>query len=247
MIRAKLHLGAFGLCALTLGLTALTATPVEAETGAKWSVVNAKGELVEVKSGGLLPSIRLVEVEAGESMLTKIAGSTIAKKCTGYELLGAKLEAEGKVANGVKVRGTGCSFIVNGKISKPCEPHSPGQEKGILESTAARGLLVLHKLASGTLDSLIRIEPVEGETFMFIETGPECAIGEKVPLIGKLTLKDSQNELTTEKTTHLIEQGPLSEVWLLNKTPEHLVTFDGTAFGELSGEHKGLKFSGTPG
>jgi len=247
MTRSKPQLKAFGLCALILGLTALPAGIAQAEVGAKWSVVNSKGELVEVKKGGLTPSIKLVEVEAGESLLTKVAGISVAKKCTGYELIGAKLEAEGKVASGVKVRGTGCTFILNGTISKPCEPHSPGQAKGVLESNAAKGLIVLHKLASGTLDSLVRIEPVEGEVFMFIETGPECAIGEKVPLIGKLTLKDSQNELATEKTTHLIEQGPLSEVWLLNKTPEHLVTFDGTAFGELSGEHKGLKFSGTPG
>jgi len=228
-------------------LTGLTAGAVQAEKGAKWNVVNTKGELVEVKSGGLLPTMRLVEVEAGESLLTKIAGVAVQKKCTGYELLGAKLEGEGKIASGVKVRSTGCLFVVNGKVSAPCEPHSPGLENGILESTAAQGLLVLHKLASGTLDSVVRIEPAVGETFMFIETGPECAIGEKVPLIGKLTLKDSQNELTTEKSTHLFEQGPLSEVWLLSKTPEHMVTFDGTAFGELSGEHKGLKVSGTPG
>jgi hypothetical protein len=232
---------------VTLGLIGLAASAVQAETGAKWNVVNAKGELVEVKAGGLLPTIRLIEVETGETLLTQVAGVKIEKKCTGYELLGAKLEAEGKIASGVKVRFTGCKFILNGKVSAACEPHTNGQGKGVLESTAAKGLLVLHKLASGVLDPIVRIEPVVGETFMVLETGEECAIGEEMTLVGKLTLKDAQNELTTEKAVHLIEEGPLTEMWFLTKTPEHLVRFDGGAIGELSGEHKGLKVSGTPG
>lgn len=247
MTRLRLSRRGLGLCALTFSLTVLAAGAAQAETGAKWNVVNAKGELVEVKAGGLLPSIRLKEVEAGETLLTQVAGIKIEKKCTGYELLGAKLEAEGKIGAGVKTRFTGCKFILNGKVSSACEPHTNGQGKGVLESTAAKGLLVLHKLTNGVLDPIVRIEPVLGETFMILETGEECAIGEKMTMFGKLTLKDAQNELTTEKVVHLVEEGPLTEMWFLTKTPEHLVKFDGSATGELSGEHVGLKVSGTPG
>lgn len=247
MSRPRFTLDALGFCALILGLVAVLAGPAQAEVGAKWAVVNSKGELVEVKSGGLLPTIRLTEVESGEKILSKIVGIKIEKKCKGYELLGAKLEAEGKVSSGAKVRFTECVLLLNGVVSSACTPHTPGQPAGTLESTAANVLLVLHKLEGGTLDPIIRITPSAGETFMTVETGPECAVGEKIPVIGKITMKDSQNELGVEKVTHLVEEGPLTEAWLISKTAEHKLTFDGSATGELSGEHKGLKFSGTPG
>jgi hypothetical protein len=251
MIRARLKLRALGLCALALGLMTFAAGATRAETGAKWNVVNTKGELVEVKAGGLLPTIGLTEVEAGETLLTEVSKIKVEKRCTGYELIGAKLEGEGKVGNGAKARFTGCKLFLKGVETKACTPHSPGSPEGTLESSNGKGLLVLHKLASGVLDPIVRVEPVVGELFMTVILGKEgeseCAIGEKIPIIGKFTIKDSQNELTTEKAVHLVSEGLLTEVWLISKTAEHVIRFDGSAIGELAGEHKGLKASGTPG
>lgn len=240
-----------GATACCLGILLLLAmafagSQAHAEAGAKWFVVNAKGELVEVKSGGLTPSIQLTSVEANERLLTKIAGISVEKKCTGYELRNAKLEGEGKISSNTKVRFTGCVVLLNGVVTPACEPHT-GAEKGVLESKATKGLLVLHKLASGEKDAIVQVEPTEGETFMVVELGAECAIGNKVPIIGKITLKDCENHLTTEQAVHLVEEGPLTEVWVISKTAEHKIVFDGSALGELGGEHKGLKVSGMPG
>jgi hypothetical protein len=132
-------------------------------------------------------------------------------------------------------------MILNGKVTAACEPHT-GAEKGVLESNAGKGLLIL----SGG-EGVVRVEPASGEVFMVVETSSECAVGSKIPVIGKFTIKDSKGELTTEAVTHLVQEGPGTEMWLISKTAEHKVIVDGSAIGGLVGAHSGLKASGLPG
>ena len=75
--------------------------------------------------------------------------------------------------------------------------------------------------------------------------GEECALGETVPLKGKLSLKDA--ELTELLIEHLFTQGPLTELWVLTNTAEHAVTIDGNANVMLSGAHEGVEWCGAPG
>jgi len=239
MVRSRLGLKALGLCALVLGLMAFVASGAQAETGADW-LVEGKG----VNASGLNPSVGIKEIEnKTATLLTKIAGTEVEYLCTGAELSGAKLEANGSVTNGGTVRFTGCVAFLNKKLNAACEPKNNFTENGVISTKPGKGLLVLHKLANGTIDAITRIEAKEGETLAVIEN-KECAIGSKVPVIGKLTLYDAA--LTTESVDHLITQGPLTELWTISKTAEHVANIDGTALVRLTGGHLGLKWSGKP-
>jgi len=189
-------------------------------------------------SASLLPSLSVTELEGkSETILSTVAGVKFEKLCTGVEVIGAKLEPEGKISSGAKVKFTGCIIKLNGTVSPACEPHT-GAEKGVIVTNQAKGLLV----QDGS-EGILLIEPVTGEVLVTVETGEECAIGEKIPLIGKLILTVSS--ASVESTTHSLTGSLLSELWLISKTEEHKVTVDGSAVLALSGAHSGLKWSGT--
>jgi hypothetical protein len=191
-------------------------------------------------SSKLSPSLIITELEGkDEILLTEILKSKIEKLCTAAELIGAKLETEGKISSGAKVRFSGCVFKINGKLAPTCEPHT-GAEKGVIVTNATKGLIVL-----GEGKGLLLLTPVSGETFITVELGEECAVGEKVPLLGRLTL--SISGMGSEEVAHLVAQGPLTELWLISKTEEHKVTLDGSAMLALTGEHSGMTWSGVPG
>ena len=128
-----------------------------------------------------------------------------------------------------------------------CEPHT-GTKKGVILSNLSKGLIVLHELKpSGEKDALVRLEPVVGETFVTVETAEECSIGEKIPIIGKLYIKDCENRFKDDTLSdHLIEQGPLTELWAFNKTTEHIANIDGSALVHLVAEHLDLPWAGLP-
>jgi len=274
MVRSRLGLKALALCGLVLGLMAFIVSAAQAEAGAKWNVVKAgTSELIEVKEGGLLPFVGIKEIEKlkeanGEEvkhavLLTKIAGVKVEFLCTGAELTGTKLEKSGSLTSGGKVKFTGCLTKLNGATSAPCEPKAGGTEAGVIVTGPGKGLLVLHvvKETVGGKEvelkiPITRIEHVpagkegetatEKETLAVIELGKECSIGNKVPVIGKLTLEDPGG-VTTESVDHLIKEGPLTELWTISKTAEHVATIDGSALVALTEEHTGLKWNGIPG
>jgi hypothetical protein len=211
-------------------------------SGMGWGIVEVEGNWKvagTTLTSKLTPGLVIKELEKGsETLLSKIAGVKVEKVCTGAELTGAKLETEGRFSSGAKVVFTGCIFKINGVESPACKPHSPGQKPGVIVTNEAKGLLVLD---AKEVD--LGIEPVSGETLVTVELGEECAVGEKVPLIGTLMLALSQPG--TEEVTHLVVESVLSELWLISKTEEHRVILDGSAILALSGEHAGLKWSGT--
>jgi hypothetical protein len=221
-------------CAL-FALIAISANSAGAEGGAKWQVVNAKGELVEVKSK-LSPSLTVLEVENKSlKLLTRIFEIPVTVSCTGAQLLNAKLEEEGKVSAGTQLKLTGCQFNMGGVECTPVYE----SESGVILSQPLKGLLALHEGAG-----ILRIEPVEKLVFAVITLNKECGLKEFT--IGNvLTLKDS--ELKTELERHLFVEGPLTEMWAVSKAPNHTVQLDGSIVLGLGGEHKALKWSGTPG
>jgi len=275
-MRSKLGLKALGLCALALGLMAAFGGSVaQAEIGAKWAIVKANGELVTISPEGdgkgkgdtLLPRVNIKEIEALLTspftkhvvLSSKAVGVAFQILCTAASLedeagvAGVKLLLDGSLQHG-RVRFSGCVILLAGVESKACEPHT-GAELGVILTNLAKGLMVLHELAGGTKDELTRIEPLTGETFVTIETGAECAIGAKIPVIGKLFLRDSQNKFKEELVDHLIEQdgtgvagtGPnLTKLWVFSKTAEHVSNISGSALITLTGEHAGLKWGGLP-
>ena len=146
-----------------------------------------------------------------------------------------KLNNVSLITNGRLSEGTvafhGCVTYINEHLSPPCEPFDQSTgSKGLILTRKLKGLLSLHE---GEL--LTIIEPASGTELATIFMGEECSIGEEFPVTGKLTLLDS--EISVEKTTHLIKEGPLTSL----KALVNPAAIDGTALVRLT---SGGKFSG---
>jgi hypothetical protein len=203
---------------------------------------NASGQwLVLDQNEGVHDAASLLAAIAGEiegeeaSLLSKVLGISVKKLCTAATLVGFHLEKEGKLTNGGKVVFTGCSLDLNGSANESCAPHSAGAPIGTVETSSLKGLLA---------GSNIRIEPSEGTTFVNVNMGEECPIGENIPVRGTIVFKDCEDALEVHQVEHLIEEDVSTELWVLNNTPEHKMTIDGSALGFLEGEHEGLEWSG---
>jgi len=244
MSRSKLGLKALLLCGLVAGLMSFTAVAAHATVNSHWWIVDpVSGKLTE-----LTATASLTQESAIGTLLTKIAGVKVEFNCTATSSEGVQVEKEGSVSKtngGATLKFTGCSTKLNGATSGACEPKNAGTESGVIATRKLHALVVLHELSGGVKDHLVQILPVEGETFATVEMGKECAIGTKVPVIGKFFAKDCKNELLVHLEKHLLEQGPLTELWAISKTAEHVSTLDGSSWLLLTGVHKDFKFSGT--
>ena len=240
MIRSNLRLKLLGLSAMLLGLMAFGAGSAQAETGANWMV---NGSNV---TSTLLPTLQLAIENEDASLLTKIGGSPVKFLCKEASLIGAKLELSGTLTSGGKVKFSGCKtfLIIEGveKESTACIPKGGGEGPGSILSNPGKGLLKLHETKPVT-----EITPVSGETFATMEFGEECSLPETVPVKGILFIKDCKGEGEKELVTHLIEQGPLTHLYVISDTAEHAANIDGSANVALAGEHVNMKWSGLPG
>ena len=254
MIRTRL--GLLGLCAVVLGVMAFSASAAQAESTAVWLILteetfkNEKGETEhKVKTGAELPAVVEGSLENNEgSLLSKITGIAVQFKCTAATLVGVKLEKEGKLTEGGKVKFTGCKTFLNGAEATECVPHSGSEPAGTLLSNEGKGLLVLHEPSAGVKEGVTRIEPKTGATFITLTLGASCPIGNSVPIIGKLFVKDCEGKLTTHLVKHLIEElKALTKLWTISETAEHVATIDGSAMVFLGSPHTGLAWGGMPG
>jgi hypothetical protein len=227
------------LCALVLGLMGTMATVAHAEEGASWSLL----EKSLPGATDLLPELQIKEIENNTASLlfNSKGGTKVEHLCTEAELVGIKLLANGSTTNG-KIRFKKCITKLNGVISKNCEPHSEGAPSGVVETTAASALIVLHLTTpEGSVVPILLMKPAEGETMATMIMGELCSIGELLTVKGELRLKDCANTLPTEQVAHLFEEGPLNKLTTLGQ----LTTMDGSMTIELSGVHKGLKWAGS--
>jgi len=262
MTRTKL--GLLGLCAMVFALMAFGATGAHAEKGAKWLILNAKGEL---KTGAELNAPINLRTDTTGILHSEILKIKTLFLCTTIEALNAKLLAEGAIGNtlsenpetklllglGSRVRFSGCTTDLNGAAAPECTPKDTTPElggEGIILTKLGHALLKLHELADKTKDDILKILPDTGETFATIQLPAACPIGTSVPVIGSLALKDCENLALTHLIEHLAEAfTPLTELWTISKTEEHKASLLGSAWAFLTGElnnHKGLKWSGDP-
>ncbi len=251
MIRSRF--GPLGLCAVLLGVMAFGTTSAQATEGAHWWILNSTGT-VKTDAGSLTASLNL-EVDLPPIVHSKIAGIAVLYECTGISLVSAALLANGSVGEkagvlkNTKIRLTGCITKLNGAMVASCEPRNAGTEKGVIATKPGHGLIVLYVLKNEKGEEigrheLIQMLPDEGETLAVLEFGPECVIGSKIPIIGKLFFKDCENKFKVHLVKHLIEVGPLTEIWTISKTAEHIATILGGAWAFLQGPHVGLKWAG---
>jgi hypothetical protein len=215
---------------------AFATSAANAEKGAKWNYIDAKGVLQEFTSG-LTPEVQLKEIENEKATLHfKTAGGTeVDISCKKGTLVGAKLVPEGALSKG-KVKFTGCFTELNKKASPPCEPKT-GATKGEVITLDGLGLIILH---NGT--PLLLIKPETGTALAHIELGEECSIGTEVLVIGELVLKDCNGLFTKEEVEHLVIEGPLTSLTALGQP----ATIVGSAWAKLVGAHEGLKWAGLP-
>lgn len=244
MIRPKLLL--IGCCVAVVGLMTFSVSPACAESGADWLLINAQGWTVFLEA-----EIGLREDSLLQVLHTKIGGASVLFSCTWIEAINAKLKVNGSIGEGTQIKFFNCSTSLNGALSKVCEPKDIVYGWGSIVTKPLHGLLVLHELAAGSKDELVSFLPdsVGGkasEILATIEMSKECSIGTKVPLIGKFTVKDCQGLLLTHLVEHLLETGPLTEMWAISKTAEHAAALLGSAWAYLIGAHTGLQFSGDP-
>jgi hypothetical protein len=251
MLRSRLGLKALILFGILASLSAFSAAGAQATPGAHWWLVKpTDGKLVELNATAAITSDTPTVL-----LLTKIAGVTVVLHCTTVASTGVLLEKEGSVSKsngGFDLKFGGCVTLLNGSPSSACEPSNEGKEKGVILTKQLHGLIVLHELAGGAKDHLVQILPVaekvlgEDKPFATIEMGAECAIGTKVNIIGELFLKEcSPQTLLEHLEKHLLEEGPLTKLFVISLTAEHAAKLDGSVWALLTGEHKDWKFSGT--
>jgi hypothetical protein len=207
-----------------------------------WVVLDKSG--VEQKS---LKAELTSEADSKDlTLLTHISGLSVAFTCTGLKLAGFNLEPEGLLTPGGRARFEGCEAYGKGVLEEPlkCKVHSAGTGTGIVETGQLKGELISHELAGGSTELLTRIEPKEGTTFATIQT-EGCSLPEATTVNGKLLIKDGEKVAEKHFAKHLVEQGPLTSLYVGTDTVEHLETsVDGSAWLSLTGEHKGLAWAG---
>jgi len=230
-----------GLCAVVVGMMAMSAGSAHASLFT-WVVLNAGGTVLENLKAELVGEVDSKDL----TLLTRISGLSVAFTCSSLKLVGVSLEAEARLTEGGRARFEGCEAYGKGALEEPfkCKVHSAGTGSGIVETGQLKGELVLHELAGGTTELLTRVEPKEGTTFAVVLT-EGCALPEANTINGKFFIKDGEKKAGIHLTKHLVEQGPLTSLFVGADTAEHLETsIDGSAWLSLGGEHKGLAWAG---
>jgi hypothetical protein len=230
--------------ALVFLSTAPGASTAQAEAGASWQIINDDEEIVDAAK--LHAEISALLENKDGSFLTTIAGISVRILCASGFLKNSTLLGEGSVSAGTVSFGT-CKTYLNGKLSEICIPHSPGKPAGTIETRSFEGLIVLHVLANGVHDELVRLKPVTGTTFVVLEFSEVCAIGEEIPVQGTLFVEESEETLGVFQRIHEFEQGPLTDLWVLSHTAEHAVNLDGRFSSILWGTHLAERWIGEAG
>jgi hypothetical protein len=253
MVRSRL-----GLKVLVIGVMAISASAAQAEASGEWLL---GGNMLSNYTAGLEPEIASELENAMSALLTEILGKTVRFLCTTATLSGVKMQTGGLLKPGGKARLTGCKTFL-GKLnakeevieeseSAVCEPFTINakkeKEKGVVETGPLKGLLALN--AAKETETLVEPEVVGG-TFVTMHFSETCAVGEEVPVSGKLYLKDCNKEGLVDKTSHLLEEDTtLSQLWVISDTAEHLRTkLDGSAIVKLAAApHTNMTFAGHEG
>jgi len=217
MIRSKL--GLLGLCTLVFGLMAMSAS--SAQAALSWLIWNTLGENPKELKAPVIGETDNTDL----TLLTKVLGVMLSATCTNFQFVGLNLEAGGTLTTGFKVKYTGCGLYEGAALGKlRCKISSLGQESGTIESNALKGSLALHTLTGGGTEVLAKIEPEAAGPLITILADEECALFESLPVYGVVYLKDCEGRALTNSIKHLIEQGPLTSLYTLSDTKEHLET-----------------------
>jgi hypothetical protein len=174
-------------------------------------------------------------------LLFKTKGGTELKiLCTKGHFKNAKLETGGTIGGENITEFLNCVTYLNGTLSNPCTPHTPGSKEGVIKSKALKGLLKLYELKNGEKDVIVLFEPAAGTEFLTLELGEGCAVEGPCTITGKNSVKGAKGKFDEETVIHSVEQGPLNELLVAGQP----ASIDGVGELKLSGAHEGLKWAG---
>jgi len=245
MIRTKL--GLLGLCAVVLGMMAMSAGSAQgATTLFSWLILNAAKTVAT-------DLLALLTGKTDSTHLTldgEVAGLKIAVTCTNFTLKGVHLVPGGKLNETGKVVFTGCKVYKVAPLTEEykCTVKTVGAAAGTVETNAGKGELVLHEVKAGVKEVLTKVEPLTGLEGNFATLrfeGAECVLPELNQVHGTLYLKDCLGFATTHKLEHLVEQGPLTSLYVGGHSAKQLeiTRILGSAWISLTGEHAGRDWS----
>lgn len=234
MTRSKL--GLLGLCAVVLGMFAISTS--SAQAALSWLILDGNHQNPKE-----LKAVVLGEIDSSHlTLLTKLSGLMISITCTAFATENLNLEAGGTLTTGFTIVYTGCEAYSGDTLGTAlnCGVHSSGTPVGTLLTNELKGILVLHEEGGQVLT---KIEPKTGTVLLLILTS-ECVLPEDIPVNGVVYVKDCEGKATTHTVKHLVEQGPLTSLWVGKHTVEHLETsIRGSGWTKLGGAHLNLQWA----
>jgi hypothetical protein len=207
MSRSKL--GLIGFCVLVVGLM----EAASAQAAVNWLILNSKGK---VKTGGELSAQLSKEIDgASASLDTHLVKLHLRVTCTAATMIGVKLESEGKLSTGGRVKLEGCkTFNAATSTELPeCAVKTSGQAFGTLETNKFKGQLQ----ANGE----VKIEPETGTTFATLEFEAGCVLPSPTTVNGTLFLEDCEAKAGEHLVKHLLKQGAGTSLFVGADTIEH--------------------------
>jgi len=234
MMRSKL--GVLSLCIFILG-SIMAFSAASAHAAFAWLVLDSSGFF-----SSELKALLIGETDSKDlTLLTKLLGKKFAITCTSFALINMNLEVGAKLTAGGKAIFKGCEAYGKGSLEEAlgCNVKTIANDWGTIESRELKGELVLHEFPK---EVLVKIQSIN-TTLATILT-ENCVLPEANPIWGTIYLKDGFGSATTHSFSHLIEQGPLTSIYVGVDSAEHLETsLDGTAWVRLGGSHSGLKWA----
>jgi hypothetical protein len=236
---SHVKLGLLGLCAVVVGMMAVSASAAQGAT-LSWLVLNA----AKTSASNLKAELAAKPDTEHVVLSGKVGASPIAVTCTGSTLKEVFIEPVEKLNEGGKAIFTGCkvykeSLLVN---LYNCTVKTPGTAAGTVETNGLKGLL---ELVGGQV--LTKIEPAAGGVFAAIKfEGAECPLLESNQLQGVIYLKDCQNLATTHLAEHLVESEPVNtKLYFGAHSAEQLTLtkLSGSIFIKLAGAHSNLDWA----
>jgi len=241
MTGSRFRLKALGLCALVVGLMALSAGSAQATVGSSWFLGGAG------LSEPLKPEAQATLESNMGSLLTTLGGKGIHILCTAMKLIGMVIFNPGGGALG-KADFSGCEFlelVTPGGATKKnafCTPSAEGVS-GLIITNYIKGLIELHEPSAGVKEGFVKFSPDTGTISATIHLGEECAFGENLKIGGTIGVRDCNQEFTVEKTPHLFE--PVLQSLVVNEGTT-AATLDGSANVRLTGIPHEKLWSGKP-
>jgi hypothetical protein len=245
MMGSRLGLKALGMCALVLGMMAMWAGAARAEeTGGKWTYLNPSTGLLKTFEGTLSEPTVTGELETSTVSVLHakvLGGTSLLYECTSITVAGGKLQPGGTATGRFIFHG--CELFLNGVLSKNCMPKAHGTQEGLIETTQLKAVMLLRKLADGTVDKIFTMEPTGSTSFAFVESTEACSIGQKVTVGGKTAFQ------VLNPAEHLVRHlvsvfAPLMHLWIISDTAEHSAQLLRSMEFFLTGSHQNFKWAG---